>query len=297
MKIGIIGNTEKKAIAGIIDQVIQRGSEMRLEFAIDDSLRSLMESAGVDGIRNYLPVETLPEASDILMSVGGDGTMLTTAYTALMNDMPIIGINFGKLGFLSEAEIGDIDDVLEDLYNDRFTVEERMVLTGKHSRPDHPVLHAINDIVIDRGSWPKMVELTIHANDEYVTTFSADGVIIATPTGTTGYNLSVGGPIVYPQADVITLSPISAHSLSIRPLVLHSSMRITITVEHHSGNVQVNSDGQRVHMFSAPMKLQIARSEKPLKVIKTKSKGYFEILRSKLLWGVDVRGVQRNNYK
>ena len=148
---------------------------------------------------------------------------------------------------------------------------------------------AVNDLVIDKGAWPKMIELTIAVEEEYVTTFSADGLIVATPTGSTGYSLSVGGPIVSPKAEVITLSPISPHSLTMRPLVLPSNGKIYITADSLHTKVQINCDGQRVMEFAPPLQIVISKSEKPLRLVHMDSVNYFEILRSKLMWGLDVR--------
>ncbi|MDO8550478.1 MAG: NAD(+)/NADH kinase, partial [Ignavibacteria bacterium] len=149
--------------------------------------------------------------------------------------------------------------------------------------------YAINDIVIDKGGWPKMIELTITVNGEYVTTFAADGLIIATPTGSTGYSISVGGPIVSPKTDVITLSPVSPHSLSIRPLVLPSTQEIVIKAESFHKEVHVNCDGQRVFAFAPPLEIKITKSKRPLKLVHTSFTSYFETLRNKLLWGIDLR--------
>jgi len=162
-------------------------------------------------------------------------------------------------------------------------------LVGKCSTNDCDDFFAVNDLVIDKGAWPKMIELTISVEDEYVTTFSADGLIVATPTGSTGYSLSVGGPIVSPKAEVIALSPISPHSLTMRPLVLPSNEKIFITANSMHTKVQVNCDGQRVMEFPPPLEIVISKSEKPLKLVHMDSANYFKILRSKLLWGLDVR--------
>lgn len=134
-----------------------------------------------------------------------------------------------------------------------------------------------------------MIELTIFVDDEYVTTFAADGLIVATPTGSTGYSLSVGGPILSPNIDAIALCPISPHSLTMRPLVLPSKGKISIKAESLHTKLQINCDGQRVMEFAPPLDIVISTSEKPLKLIHMNSSNYFEILRSKLLWGLDVR--------
>lgn len=134
-----------------------------------------------------------------------------------------------------------------------------------------------------------MIDIELIVNEEYVTTFSADGIVVATPTGSTGYSLSIGGPIVSPFTDAITLSPISAHSLTVRPIVLPSHHEILITAISHHKEVLVNCDGQRVFAVPPPLKIKITKSKRPLKLVKTSLTSYFETLRNKLLWGVDLR--------
>ncbi len=155
--------------------------------------------------------------------------------------------------------------------------------------PSSEKLYAVNDIVIEKGGWSKMIELTAWVDGEYVTTFSADGLIVATPAGSTGYSLSTGGPIVTPTARAITLSPISPHSLTVRPLVLSSDQEIVIKADSLFKEVQINCDGQRVFSFPPPIEVKIRKSKRPLKIIHTSLTTYFDTLRNKLLWGVDAR--------
>jgi NAD+ kinase len=164
-----------------------------------------------------------------------------------------------------------------------------MVLSGFCDAHQTGELIAVNDLVIEKGGWPKMIELTAWVDDEYVTTFSADGLIVATPTGSTGYSLSTGGPIVAPTAKAITLSPISPHSLTVRPIVLSSEQVIKLKADSPYKDVQVSCDGQRVFNFPPPLEIVIKKSDRPLKLIKTSLTTYFGTLRKKLLWGIDVR--------
>ena len=215
--------------------------------------------------------------------------MLATAYKAQFYDKPVLGLNFGKLGFLAEVNINQMEEFIEEIKNGNYRIEERMVITGECSNYKVETLYAINDIVIDKGGWPKMIELTIFVGGEYVTTFAADGLIIATPTGSTGYSISTGGPIVSPKCDVITLSPISPHSLTVRPIVLPSSEEIIIRADSQHKELQVNCDGQRVFSFPPPLELRINKSKRSFKLVQTSLTNYFEILRKKLLWGIDLR--------
>ncbi|NNG25904.1 MAG: NAD(+)/NADH kinase, partial [Ignavibacteriaceae bacterium] len=224
-----------------------------------------------------------------------DGTMLSTAFHAHFYDKPVLGINLGKLGFLVETDIKNIDKVIEEVKNKEYRVEERMVIEGLCDIPSSEKLYAVNDIVIEKGGWPKMIELTAWVDGEYVTTFSADGLIVATPIGSTGYSLSTGGPIVTPTAKAITLAPISPHSLTVRPLVLSSNQEIVLKADSLYKEIQISCDGQRVFSFPPPVEVKIKKSKRPLKLIHTSLTTYFDTLRNKLLWGVDARHDKMNN--
>lgn len=290
MVIGLVPNISKNSILEIITNLSEKLIENNLQFIIDDSILEMKGKLN-DQLKKaeVLSLAKLAEASDILISIGGDGTMLNTAYEARNSETPILGLNLGKLGFLAEFDIHHIDELIKDLKDENFSIEERMTLEAKCSDNSHGDLFAINDIVVDRGKWPKMIELTLKVDDDYVSTFSADGLIIATPTGTTGYSLSTGGPIVNPKAHVITISPISPHTLTMRPLVLSSDQKIHITAASQYTGVQINCDGQRVHNFKSPASIEVYKSKKNLRLVHTKTTNYFEILRNKLLWGLDVR--------
>lgn len=296
MKIGLIPNTSKDDIIDVVTVLVQKFKANEIDYAISNALLKLEKKFNkAVNASEFLERKEISENCDILISIGGDGTMLNTAYEARESSVPMIGLNIGKLGFLAEFDMKSLDKFIEDLKTGNYEVEERMALEGRTNHNGTPNLFAINDIVIDKGGWPKMIQLTVKVDDEYVTTFSADGLIIATPTGSTGYSLSAGGPIVNPKSDVITLSPISPHSLTVRPLVLSSKQKISVEVESHHTTVQVNCDGQRVHNYDPPVILEIYKKAKGVKLVHTESTNYFEILRNKLFWGLDVRNRSNPN--
>lgn len=286
MKFGIVGNYNKENINEVIFSLISKLEKKNIEYYICDSLakspRPLKAFPLVD-------IKTVAEKSDLLLSIGGDGTMLSTAYTAHQYEKPMVGINIGKLGFLAEVDIQNVDTFIDNVLEGKYRIEERMVLAGRCCTHTTEEFIAFNDIVVDKGNWPKMIEITIKVDGESVATFSADGLIIATPTGSTGYSLSVGGPIVSPKSNVITLSPISPHTLTVRPLVIPNNQVVSVFVESANTKVQVNCDGQRVKEFAPPVELEIKKDPKPIKILHTSDSSYFEILRTKLLWGLDVR--------
>jgi NAD+ kinase len=290
MIIGIMANTTKQKVFSVISDLMKTLNENGFDFLLSDDIQKHKKFLDVKINNNkFLDEDELCKKSDLIVSIGGDGTMLATAYHAQFYNKPVIGVNLGKLGFLVDADIDQLGIFIEELKSKKYSIEERMVIEGECLGHKIEKLYAVNDIVFDKGGWPKMIELTIMVDGEYVTTFAADGLIAATPTGSTGYSISVGGPIVSPKADVITLSPVSPHSLSIRPLVLPSSQEIIIRADSLHKEVHVNCDGQRVFSFTPPLEVKITKSKRPLKLIRTSFTSYFETLRDKLLWGIDLR--------
>ncbi len=296
MKIGIIPNITKPKIFDLVKLLLKKLEDNNFEFFIgitaigknEDKLTSIPSIKFVQDSELY-------SSCDIVLSIGGDGTMLQTAYEARNYRTPLLGVNFGKLGFLAEFDINNMDQFISDIKSKHYVIEERMALEAICKNGETDELFAINDVVIDKGRWPKMIEMTMKIDDEYVSTFSADGLIIATPTGSTGYSLSTGGPIITPKTDAIVISPISPHTLTMRPLVVSSRQTIEVTVESAYNSIQVNCDGQRVYDFKSPAVIKIRKSENPVRLVHTKSSEYFEILRSKLFWGLDVRKSNNNS--
>jgi len=290
MLIGIIANITKKNVISVVSSFIKELKRNNLKYLLTKTLMEDKDKLKIELDEDFLSDDKeIYKKSDLIISIGGDGTMLTTAYHALSYDKPVLGLNLGKLGFLAEVDISQMDIIIKDIKEGNYQVQERMVLTADCDTYPGEKLIAINDIVIDKSGWPKMIEITARVDGEYVSTFSADGVIIATPIGSTGYSLSTGGPVVSPSAGAITLSPISPHSLTMRPLVLSSEQEIVIKADSPHNEIQISCDGQRVYHVPPPLDIKIVKSEKPLKLIHTSVTTYFETLRNKLFWGIDVR--------
>ncbi len=290
MLIGIIANITKENVFEVVSKLIKELKSNGLDYLLTKTLVEDNTKLKIELDEDFLSDDSeIYEKSDMIISIGGDGTMLSTAYHAQLCDKPVIGFNLGKLGFLAEADISQINEIINDIKNGKYKIQKRMVITAECDTYSKEKLYAINDIVIDKGGWPKMIELTAHVDGEYVTTFNADGVIIATPTGSTGYSLSTGGPVVSPSVGAITLCPVSPHSLTMRPLVLSSEQEIVIRADSPHEDIQVSCDGQRVYHFPPPLEVKIVKSEKPLKLVHTSLTTYFETLRDKLLWGIDIR--------
>lgn len=296
MTIGIIPNITKQRVFEVVSELIKKLQSSNINFLLSDSLyekKNLLTEKTTKF--NFAKDDKLCLKSDIILSIGGDGTMLASAFKAHKFDKPVLGINLGKLGFLAEANINQMDAFIEEIKKGRYKIEKRMVIETNCCGHKVEKLYAINDIVIDKGGWPKMIDITIEVDNEYVTTFAADGLIVATPTGSTGYSISTGGPIVAPAADVITLAPISPHSLTVRPIVFSGNQTIKIKATSLFKEIHVNCDGQRVFAFPPPLELIIRKCERPLKLVHTSLSNYYETLRTKLLWGIDLRKNILNN--
>ena len=296
MVIGIIANITKGNILDVVSSFTAKLKKKQIDYQLTKSISETGGKLKLKAGKNFLSEDDeIFKESDVIISIGGDGTMLATAYKAHTYDKPVLGLNLGKLGFLVETDVAQMDNVIDILKKKKYTIEERMVLTGVCIGHQTGELIAVNDLVIEKGGWPKMIELTVWVDDEYVTTFSADGLIIATPTGSTGYSLSTGGPIVAPTTKAITLSPISPHSLTVKPIVLSSDQVIKLRANSPHKGVQVSCDGQRVFSFQPPLEIVIKKSNRSLKLIKTSLTTYFGTLRKKLLWGIDVRVNKLNS--
>lgn len=294
MKIGISPNYLKPEIFSFIEKLILKLQNAGIEFVFSESVLKIRETSKEfwNGFQ-LVSDESLANNCDVIISIGGDGTLLQNAFNARFSNTPLLGINFGKLGFLAEFETGQIDNLIKSMKNEEIIVEQRNTLEASFLSEEGEKLYAINDIVIERGKYPKMIDINIEIDDEYVSTFSADGIILATPTGSTGYSLSTGGPIVNPSTESITLSPISAHTLSMRPLVISSQQTVVIKAESQFDAVRVICDGQRVNYLNSPAIIKITKSKNHLKLVRNNDKSYFEILRKKLYWGMDLRA--KNN--
>jgi NAD+ kinase len=294
MKLGIIPNISKDNIVEVVTLLIKKLEGHNFAPTFSSNFKELVSSNALFEKYEFLSNENLFTQNDLIVSIGGDGTLLTSSYEGRSYGTPLLGINFGKLGFLAEYEINNLDKLIDELEKSEYKIEERMTLCGECTDNESKSLFAINDIVIDKGHWPKMIDIELRIDDKYVSTFSADGIIISTPTGSTGYSLSVGGPIVNPIAKAITISPISPHTLTMRPLVIGDNQKIEILVKSEQEKIHVSCDGQRVTHYASPKRFSIYSSKTPIKLLRTKSTSYYDILRNKLYWGIDVR---KNNLK
>ncbi len=227
--------------------------------------------------------------ADIVVSMGGDGTFLKAASRVGDKRIPILGINMGRLGFLADISADEISTAIEGIYAEAYTVEERSVLQVSYSNATPSVSpFALNEVAVLKRDNSSMISIRINIDGEYLTTYQADGLIINTPTGSTGYALSVGGPIMSPSSHVLGLVPVAPHSLNVRPITLCDDVEIELSVESRNHQFLVAIDG-RSESCSENTKLHIRRASYNICVLKRPNSSFFRTLRNKLMWGSDMR--------
>lgn len=223
-----------------------------------------------------------------LIVLGGDGTMLGAARKVGRYGIPILGVNLGGLGFLTGIPLNRLYPSIELMINDKLMLEDRLMLETKVIRNGEVICQfpTLNDVVINKGALARIIDLDVYIKDEFLTTYRADGLIISTPTGSTGYNLAAGGPILYPTLSNIILTPICPFTLTNRPLILPDSVSISITMGRESEEkVSLTFDGQVGFDLSHEDRILIYKSESNIKLYKSPDQTYFEILRTKMMWG------------
>jgi len=240
-------------------------------------------------IYNLKTFSQLSKQVDLLVTIGGDGTILRAITMVKDLDIPIVGVNTGRLGFLATIKTNLINDAIKRVLDDDFNVSNRSLLSLKL---DHGTIiepnFALNEITVSRKNTTSMITVDTHLNDEYLTSYWADGLIIATPTGSTGYSLSCGGPVISPEAQNIVLTPIAPHNLNARPLVINDTTKITLSVEGREDEFLLSLDS-RIITLPKDTKLTIEKSTFTIKMVELTNNSFIDTLRKKLLWGEDSR--------
>ncbi|MDY5051939.1 MAG: NAD(+)/NADH kinase [Candidatus Mucispirillum faecigallinarum] len=232
-------------------------------------------------------ISDMRSMADAVIVLGGDGTLLYASRMFRFLNVPVIGFNLGRLGFIMEHNIEDFEKVINDFINKKLIIKKRMKVDGIILENGENVFEeeALNEIVINKGAPSRMIELSIFINNSFVTRYRADGAIISTPTGSTGYTISAGGPTVHPDLDSIILSPICPHALNIRPIVLPKTSTIDIRIETSNVECYATYDGQIVRPFNSGSILRVQRSSADLNLAVSENRNYYSILRDKLGWG------------
>lgn len=282
MTIVIFGNSNKRQTLQAVDHILwfMRRNEVRV--LLSNELRNEMNLR--EEYQAYHPEKA--EEIDFALSVGGDGTFLTTAMEVAEQNIPILGVNCGHLGFLADVKTDDLDNIMRKLVANDYTIEQRTMLQVS-ARGSRSLLHplALNEVAILKQELSSMITIETELNGEPIHNYRCDGLVISTPTGSTAYNLSAGGPISVPQAKVILLSPIASHSLTARPMVIPDDWKLDLRIHSRSGSYLISIDG-RSQRLTEDVTLHIEKSSHTVKLVQIGGHTFIQSLKTKLNWGV-----------
>lgn len=290
LRFAIFGNIyqskEHSVISRLLSSLSQRMAQVSMEKSFYDYLKG-ERCMLLDG------VDTFTDGgfdTDFVISLGGDGTLLRSAYSVGSRAVPIVGVNMGRLGFLAAVGVDDIDSVLDSLYFGEYTVDSLAMVQVESVASDGAPLveRALNEIAILKRDNASMISIRASINGEYIVTYHADGLIVSTPTGSTAYSLSNGGPIIVPHTGIMCLTPVAPHSLNVRPIVVPDNSVVTLEVESRSHSFLVAADGRSIKC-SEGHTLTIRRSPYDAHIVKPRGSTYFSTLRQKMMWGADMR--------
>ena len=289
LRFALFGNVFQTKKSASIQKVLACLAEHGAEVLVDQEYYQFLtedQKLNVDASKVFADDDF---DADIVISMGGDGTFLKAASRVRQKMIPILGINMGRLGFLADVSPSDIEKCLDAIYEEDYSIENRaLIQVTTDGEPLDGYNCALNDVAILKRDTASMISIRTSINGDYLTTYQADGLVISTPTGSTAYSLSNGGPIIVPGTKVFSMTAVAPHSMNIRPIVLSDSSEITLTVESRSHNFLIAIDG-RSEKCKEGTKLTLRRAPYEVKVVKRSDQRYFNTLREKMMWGIDVR--------
>ena len=279
-RVGIFAKRNHPDAAELAARVASWLQERQVEVFFEAALAKDLGQSGT-------PADEIPAMVDMIIVLGGDGTLISVARSIGALNTPILGVNLGSLGFLTEITRQELFKVLNEVLEGNYTVSDRLMLEAVVSRNGSVAnrYQLLNDVVINKGALARIIDMELYVNESYLTTFKADGLIISSPTGSTAYNMAAGGPIIYPGADCFVITPICPHMLTNRPMIVPADSAIRIEVKFKDEDVVLTADGQ----VGMPLKggdiVEVHRSASRTRLILSPDKEYFEVLRTKLRWG------------
>ena len=279
MKLGLLVNAGRLGAGAVLSEILDWAKNSSIEvFIFSDG--ALPASGGT-----AVAEAELASRADFVLALGGDGTILRTARAVGNSQKPILGINTGGLGFLAELSNRNVSAALNALKKGDYQLENRMVLQAE-VKTTGLKFFALNDVVVEKGEVRRLLRLSLSANGEYICSYASDGLVIATPTGSTAYSLSLGGPIINPRMALITALPISPHSLASRPLIFEPTDVLEITLSQPEKEALVTVDGQLSQKITSADRLSVRRAPHPIRLVRFNKLSFYQVLRSKLHWGV-----------
>ena len=280
-KIAIFAKVHDPRCQGVAEDLVRWLEARGLVPLVESHLaRHLSHNSGIEST-------DIPATADMVVVLGGDGTLISAARLIGEREIPILGVNLGSLGFLTEITLDELYPVLDSCLAGNYQLSERMMLKATVLRDGVEVMshRVLNDVVINKGALARIVDLETMVNDYYLTTFKADGLIICSPTGSTGYSLAAGGPIVHPPLECLVVTPICPHTLTNRPIVINADAAVTVTLKSAHEDVFLTLDGQVGMELKGGDVITVRRAAHRTRLIMSRSKDYFEVLRTKLKWG------------
>lgn len=289
MRIALLGNVFQAKKNAYIKRVLKKLAELQADVCIEEEFADFLNRelcVNIDGMSTF----RMPHLkADLVISMGGDGTFLTSAAQVGARGIPILGINTGRLGFLADVSPEDIENALDAVFEGKYTIEQRAVIAMTlDGETYHGYPYALNEVAILKHDNSSLIEIDTHINGALLTNYMSDGLIISTPTGSTGYSLSVGGPIIVPRSGTFCLSPVASHSLSTRPVIVCDDVVITLRVRSRSHNFLIAVDG-RSESISENTTITLRRAPYAIGVMKVTHQNFFDTLRDKMMWGADQR--------
>jgi NAD+ kinase len=280
-RVGIIGKRNSREAVAVVRSLVGWLRERKVEVLVEEGMAAMVGNIG------SWPGDEISTPLDLVVVLGGDGTLLSVIRRIGENEVPILGVNLGGLGFLTEITRDELFPVLEKILHGEFRTHDRVALKASVVRGGEHIadFRVLNDAVITKGALARIIYLRTTINGEYVATFRADGLILSTPTGSTAYTLSAGGPIVYPSLKTIIIAPICPHTLTNRPIIIPDNVVVRITLESESEEVFLTLDGQVGFPMEQGDTVEIQKAPGRVLLIESPYKGYFEVLRTKLGWG------------
>ena len=291
MRIAIFGRSTSDNIAPHVADLFKKLDQFKAELLIFEPFYLFLQQKGLvaSGYRTFKSHEELSGNVDYLFSIGGDGTMLETIYLVRNSGIPILGINTGRLGFLASVSKNEVDAALKLIANKEYTMDKRDLIrleTSNNLFGD--VNYALNEITVLKKDSSTMMTIHAFVNGEFLNSYWADGLIIATPTGSTAYSLSCGGPIVVPGSENFVITPIAPHNLNVRPIVISDNNVVTLKVEGRSTHYLVSLDS-RTEVIDSSVELTARKEEFHINLLRLKGQHFFKTIREKLMWGLDRR--------
>ena len=293
MKLAVFGRfyneTTTTSVERLFDYLLKKNANAYIECEFFNLIKK--ESPNFDAYKSFKTFDTLDKSFDFLVSVGGDGTILRAIIFVKDMGIPIVGINTGRLGFLATIQVNQIEKAIQNIIDGKYKISERSLLSIETSPENDEIKalnFALNEIAVSRKNTTSMITVETYLNDEYLTSYWSDGLIVSTPTGSTGYSLSCGGPVITPDTNSFVLAPIAPHNLSARPLIIPDSTEIQLRVEGREESHLISLDSRIATLENGTI-IKIKKADFKIKMIDLLDESFLDTLRKKLLWGEDKR--------